>query len=408
MDLSFLKSKNMENTKRLVLTGGGSGGHTFPLIAVAREFKKIAQEKNFFPEIYYIGPNDFTLAYVLKEEGIIVKTIMTGKLNRADTLFKKLLGIFNIFINFFRTLGGIFQSLFYIFMIMPDAIFSKGGHGSFSVIFWGVIFFIPVFTHESDAVPGLVNHFFGRFCRKIFVSFESSKNYFPQRKTILIGNPIRTELLLQKDEIYNVNDFKQLSGLSLERPIITVLGGSQGSQHINDLILDILPNIIDKVEVIHQTGKKNYEKTKGETSIVFQEIVKDKQNQKYYHIVPFLDEATSVSINSLRDIYLISDLIIARAGSGLIFEIAALGKPSILIPLPWASRNHQEKNAYEYAKTGAAIVVEEENLTTNIFSDLVLRLIFDEEKKKIMSEAALNFAKPNAAQEITQLIVAEM
>lgn len=408
MDLSFLKAKSFERTIRLVLTGGGSGGHTFPLIAAAREFKKIAQEKNFSLEIFYLGPNDFTLPYILKEEGIVIKTITAGKFNRADSFLNKLLGFVNIFVNFFKTLGGIFQSLFYIYILMPDAIFSKGGYGSFPVIFWGAIFFVPTFIHESDAVPGLVNHLSGRFCRRIFISFENTKNYFPQNKTILTGNPIRSELLPQANENYDLKSIKQLLGLSLERPVVTIIGGSQGSRHINDLILDILPKIIDKTEVIHQTGRANYKEIQREINIVFQEIVGNRKNQDYYHPVPFFEETTTPTISSLKDVYLVSDLIIARAGSGLIFEIAALGKPSILIPLPWASRHHQKKNAYLYAQTGAAVVVEEENLKTNIFSDLVLRLLSDEKKKKIMAEAALKFAKPQAAQDIAQQIIAEL
>jgi len=408
MDISFLKSRSFSRTIRLVLTGGGSGGHTFPLIAVAREFKKIAQEKNFLYEIIYIGPNDFTLPYILKEEGITIKTITTGKLNRQGDSSGRLSGFINFFVNLFKTLGGIFQSLYYLFILMPDAIFSKGGYGAFPVIFWGVIFFIPTYTHESDAVPGLVNHLVGRFCRKIFISFDYTKKYFPLNKSLLTGNPVRLDLFSGEGESYNAQNIKELLKLSSDRPVITVIGGSQGSSHINDFILDILPRVINKVEVIHQTGKNNYQKVVREAAVVFQEIVRDKEFEKYYHPVPFFEETKTPNISSLKDIYLVSDLIIARAGSGLIFEIAASKKPSILIPLPWASRGHQKRNAYEYARNGAAIVVEENNLKTNIFSDLILQVLFDEKKKKAMSSAAFQFAKLNAAQDIAKEIVNQL
>ena len=393
MDVSFLKPKfSFDKTIRIVITGGGSGGHTFPLIAVYRELKKMAETQKVSLEVIYIGPDDFTLPYILKEEGIKVKTIIAGTLRDSSNFIKSILG-------FFKIIGGIFQSLFYVYALMPDAIFSKGGYGSFPVVFWGILFFIPTYTHESDAVPGLVNHMVGRFCKKVFISFDYTKRYFSPKKTLLTGNPIRLDLF---DQTLNKKDVKKLLNLDEEKPVVTIIGGSQGSRHINDFILDILPKIVKDVEVIHQTGKTNYEEVKREADVVFQEIIGDKEQQKYYHPLPFFEETITPSISSLKDIFTVSDLIIARAGSGLIFEIAASGKPSILIPLPWASRGHQKRNAYEYAKNEATVVIEEGNLKPNVFSDLILQIVSDKKKKEKMSQAALEFAKPKAAHDIAQ------
>lgn len=393
MDVSFLKPKfSFDKTLRIVLTGGGSGGHTFPLIAVHRELKKVAEAQKVSLEVIYIGPDDFTLPYILKEQGIKVKTITAGKFMGSFNLIKSIFG-------FFKTIGGIFQSFYYIYILMPDAIFSKGGYGSFPVVFWGILFFIPTYAHESDAVPGLVNHLMGRFCQKVFISFDYTKKYFLSKKTLLTGNPIRSDLF---DEKLDKKNTKKLLKLDEEKPVITIIGGSQGSRHINDFILDILPKIIKDVEVIHQTGKTNYKEVRREADVVFQEIIGDKEQQEYYHPLPFFEEATIPSISSLKEVFAVSDLIIARAGSGLIFEIAASGKPSILIPLPWASRGHQKKNAYEYARNGATVVIEEGNLKPNVFSDLILQIISDEKKKEEISKAALEFAKPQAAHDIAQ------
>ena len=393
MDVSFLKPKfSFDKTIRIVITGGGSGGHTFPLIAVYRELKKMAEIQKVSLEVIYIGPDDFTLPYILKEEGIKVKTITVGKLRGSSNFIKSILG-------FFKIIGGIFQSLFHIYALMPDAIFSKGGYGSFPVVFWGILFFIPTYAHESDAVPGLVNHMVGRFCKKVFISFDYTKKYFSSKKTLLTGNPIRFDLF---DQTLNKKDVKKLLDLDEKKPVVTIIGGSQGSRHINDFILDILPKIIKDVEVIHQTGKINYEKVKREADVVFQEIIGDKEQQKYYHPLSFFEETATPSISSLKDIFAVSDLIIARAGSGLIFEIAASGKPSILIPLPWASRGHQKRNAYEYAKNEATVVIEEGNLKPNVFSDLIIQIVSDKKKKEKMSQAALEFAKPKAAHDIAQ------
>src|SRR5680860_46884 len=393
MDVSFLKPKfSFDKTMRIVITGGGSGGHTFPLIAVYRELKKMAGTQRVSLEVIYIGPDDFTLPYLLKEEGINVKTILAGKLRGSSNFIKSILG-------FFKMIGGIFQSLFYVYALMPDVIFSKGGYGSFPVVFWGILFFIPTYAHESDAVPGLVNNMVGRFCKKVFISFDYTKRYFSSKKILLTGNPIRSDLF---DQTLYKEDVKKLLNLDEEKPVVTIIGGSQGSRHINDFILDILPKIIKDVEVIHQTGKTNYEKVKREADVVFREIIGDKEQQKYYHPLPFFEETATPSISSLKDVFAVSDLIIARAGSGLIFEIAASGKPSILIPLPWASRGHQKRNAYEYAKNEATVVIEEGNLKPNVFSDLIIQIVSDKKKKEKMSQAALEFAKPKAAHDIAQ------
>jgi len=393
MDLSFLKSKTLANKKlRLLLTGGGSGGHTFPLIAVSRELKRIALAQNIELQLIYVGPNDFTLSYIRKE-GIDIKIISVGKFRREFS--------WQNFLDVFKTMAGIFQALFYVYILMPDLIFSKGGYGSFPVTLWGIIFFIPTYAHESDFIPGLVNHLLGRFCKKIFISFEGTRQYFPLKKTILVGNPIREDLFTAK---INLEATKKLLGLSL-RPVLTIIGGSQGSKHINDLILDTLPKIINQAEIIHQVGNNNFQEVGKEIEIIFQEIIKDEEAKQYYHPIPFFGESQIPNINSLKDVLAISDLIIARAGSGLIFEIAASGKPSIIIPLPWASQDHQKKNAYEYAKTGAAIVIEEQNLKPNIFSDLILQILGDKHKLESMSQAALSFAKLKAAEEIAYYLL---
>jgi len=395
MDLSFLRpQKTFAQKLRVVLTGGGSGGHTFPLIAVERELKKQANRQNIQLEIMYLGPADFTVPYLVRE-GITIKTIKAGKLRR-EWSFSESGGFFN-------TLAGLFQAMWHLYFFMPDFIFSKGGYGSFPVTFWGFLFFIPTYIHESDSIPGLANRLAGKFAKKVFLSFESSGRYFPAAKTILTGNPIREDIFL---ESYDPQATKKLLGLS-ERPLVTIIGGSQGSQHINDFILDILPKLLERLEIIHQVGTNNFSQVQKELEIIFQEIVKNAELQQYYHPVPFLEESTTPSLNSLKDVLLISDLIIARAGSGLIFEIAASSKPAIIIPLPWAAQDHQKQNAYEYAKSGAAIVVEEQNLKPNLFSDLIFRLLDNKEKLAAMRQAAQAFAKPKAAEQIAQYLLQE-
>ena len=388
------------STLKIVFTGGGSGGHTFPLVAVLRELKKIKEEKNLPLEFIYLGPNDFTLEYI-KKEGIEIKTIFTGKFRRSFNP----IDILNNISDIFKIIFGLFQTFVYLFLIMPDLVFAKGGYGSFPVIFISTLFFIPFYLHESDSQAGLTNHLMARFAKSVFISFESSAKFFPASKTKLIGNPVREELFYQNGEIDRVSLKKSL-GLSDNYPLITVLGGSLGAQHINDLILDALPQLIGETEIIHQTGTADFERVLRESEIVFKEIIGSEERKTYYHPIPFIEETiTGKEMFNLKDVYFLSDLIVARAGSGLIFEIARSGKPAILIPLPWSTKEHQIKNAYEYARNGAAIVLEEKNLQPNIFSGLIFQILKDEKKRQEMSRAALNFSKPQAAQIIAQELI---
>lgn len=389
---------------RIVLTGGGSGGHTFPLVAVLRELRKISQEKKLPLEIVYIGPNDFTLDF-FKKEGIEVKPIVTGKLRRSLGPFDLL----NNFFDIFKIFIGLIQAFFYMFLIMPDLVLAKGGYGSFPVVAISFLFFIPFYLHESDSEAGLVNHLMARFAKLVFISFESSRKYFNPNKTKLVGNPTREELFYLPEEKVDSQSLRKFLGLDEKRQIITILGGSLGAQHINDLILDALPRLINEFEIIHQTGELDYKRVVGEAEVVFREIIGSEINKKYYHIVPFIEEsAGEKSQLNLKDVYFVSDLIVARAGSGLIFEIARSGKPAILIPIPWATRDHQRKNAYEYSRSGAAVVIEERNLQPNIFVDLIYQILKDPKKQKEMSEKAKEFSKPFAAKEIAQDLISAL
>lgn len=368
---------------KIVFTGGGTGGHIFPIIAVVRELRKISADKKL--EIYYIGPKDEFGEIFLRQEGVKVKNILAGKIRR----YLNLVSIFqNFFDLFFKIPFGILQSFFWLLFKSPDLIFSKGGFGSFPVVFSGWILGIPIFLHESDISPGLANRILSKFALKIFVSFPKTE-YFPLKKIFLVGNPIRREILEGSKE-----KAKKIFQISEEKPVILILGGSQGAQRINEKVLEILPEFLKDFEILHQCGDKNYKEVKLTVEGILKEDLK-----KNYHLFTFLKE------DQLREAYAISDLIVSRAGSGSIFEIAATGKPSILIPLPEAAQNHQIKNAYAFAQTGAAIVIEESNLTPRFFLERIRFLLQNQKEIEKMSKAAKEFAKPLAARIIANYIL---
>ena len=171
---------------RILFAGGGTGGHIFPIIAVARQLKKIyAPNKNNL-EMFFLGAGQFS-KNILEQEGIVVKTILAGKLRRYFS--------FKNFFDLLKIPFGLLKSLVYVYIWMPDIIFSKGGYDSLPVVLVGWIYRIPVLIHESDTVPGLANKLSSKFAKKIGVSFSSAKKYFPQKKTALIGNPIRAKII---------------------------------------------------------------------------------------------------------------------------------------------------------------------------------------------------------------------
>ncbi|MDO8424387.1 MAG: UDP-N-acetylglucosamine--N-acetylmuramyl-(pentapeptide) pyrophosphoryl-undecaprenol N-acetylglucosamine transferase [bacterium] len=372
---------------KILFTGGGSGGHILPIIAVSREIRRILPESQGGKslEFFYLGPKDEFQEILLSQEGIKVKKIFAGKIRRylnwksflqnlADILFKMPLGVF--------------QAFFYLFLLAPDLVFAKGGFGSFPTVVSAWVLRIPVFLHESDIAPGLANKFLSKLSLKVFSSFPKTE-YFSPKKTVLTGNPVRREILTGSKE-----EAKALLKITGTKPVVLVLGGSQGAQRINDKILEILNDLLKNFELILQCGEKNFKEVADESRAI---LNPDLEN--FFHLFPFLKE------EELKQALAISDFIVSRAGSGGIFEIAAAGKPSILLPLPESAQNHQIKNAYAYASSGASIVFEEANFTPHFFLEKLKHLFSQPDEMKKMSQAARSFSKPEAAKIIAQYLL---
>lgn len=368
---------------KILFAGGGTGGHILPIIAITREIRKIPGGKDI--KFFYIGPKDELALVLLSQEGIEVKEVLAGKMRRYfgwKSFYQNLIDLF------IKIPVGISQAFSYIFLLSPDLIFSKGGFGSIPGVIGGWLLGVPIFLHESDITPGLSNKFLSRLATTIFVSFPRTE-YFKPSKMILFGNPIRRELLeVTKKEA------QEFFKATTDRPVILILGGSQGAQRINDKILEILPELLKNFEIIHQTGQRNFKQVRAEAKVVI-----SKDLESLYHILPFFKE------EELKKAYCLADLIVSRAGSGTIFEIAAFGKPSILIPLPEAAQNHQVVNAYAYAQNGACQVMEEANFTSRFFLERLKYLFAHSEKLEKMVMGAKEFAKPMAAKTIAEYIV---
>ncbi len=367
---------------KIVFTGGGSGGHIFPLIALThalRELQKATPLKEGIACIY-IGPDTFGKDALLKA-GIEVRGITTGKLRRYLTIAQ--------IVEACKFILGFFQSLWHVWWVMPDLIFSKGGYGSFWVVAWGWLFRVPIVIHESDAIPGLANRLVERFAKMVLLAFKEGEPYFINDNIRVVGNPIREELFEDLRE-----NPRTYLGITTEKPVLLILGGSQGAERINNTILEILPDLAGLYEVLHQCGTLHFTDIKKEVSVIL-----GKTAHPSYHLFPFLNE------KGMNAAYRAADLIVSRSGAGSVFEIAASGKPAILIPLASSSANHQRENALIYSERGAALLLEEPNLTPHLLITQINQLMQDENRRKKMWEATRQFAKPNAAALIAKELI---
>ncbi|MEX0917017.1 MAG: undecaprenyldiphospho-muramoylpentapeptide beta-N-acetylglucosaminyltransferase [Candidatus Paceibacterota bacterium] len=367
---------------KILFTGGGTGGHFYPIIAVAEEIQNIALERNLVtPSLYYVGPEPYD-ERILFEKGVEYKQSPAGKIRRYPSLKN--------FFDLFKTAIGLLKSLWILFFIYPDVVFSKGGYTTFPVTLAARILRIPVVVHESDAVAGRANIFAGKFATKIAIAYPDAAKYFPGKEVAYFGNPVRDAIKRPATE--GAHEYLKLDK---EVPTLLIMGGSQGSQAINEVVMRALPQLVLKYQVIHQTGEAHVEEIKITSSVILE---KSEHKERYKAFGYLNDLALRMAVGA-------SALIISRAGSGAIFEIAMWGKPAILIPIPDQVSRDQRKNAFSFARSGAAIVIEEHNLTPNVFIAEVNRLMDDETRRATMGEAAKKFAKPNAARAIAEGIV---
>lgn len=358
---------------KILLTGGGTGGHFYPLIAIAEELNRLHDEQRFVNfKIYYMSDKPYDKD-LLEEQFITFIPITAGKMRVYFS--------WQNFVDVFKTMFGTIGALFKVFSLYPDVVISKGGYASFPVLVAAKLLRIPVIIHESDTVPGRVSRWSGKFARKVALSFPEASAYFDERKVSVTGHPIRKNLTHVVST--GANEYFDLSpGIKT----VGVWGGSQGSRVINDSIISILKETLEKYQIIHQTGANDFKDVTTEARI----IMGENTDRSRYKVYPFLNNVQTKMFGGAVD------LVISRSGSSL-FEIAAWGKPSILIPYRHAHGDHQRKNAYHYARTGACTVIEEENLTPSILLNQIENILNNKERYIAMSERAKSFYKPDAA-----------
>ncbi len=344
------------NKKRIVLTGGGSGGHAFPLIFI---WEQIKDDYDFL----FIGEQNGKEEEIVKRTKIEYKGIWAGKWRRYFS--------WKNFIDVLRVPIGIWQSYWIMKRWKPDLVLAKGGYVSVPVVVAAALLKIKIISHESDAIMGLANRISARYADKIAVAFPVGRYGVKYaNKMIWVGMPVRRWKYRQEDEPMLRKNFSIKNDL----PVLLVTGGSQGAVNVNKYVMKYLDEILKYCNVIHLTGKYDYKRVKSWRE-------KMKNNQDRYLVYDFLFEDYEKAM-------VLCDLLISRAGSTLA-EISNLAKPSILIPLPTSASNHQYYNAKSFEDVGASVMVEERDFDKINLAVLVKSLLFDEEGMEEMKAAAV-------------------
>ncbi len=358
---------------KIVIAGGGTGGHVFPGIAVAKEFKKRLDNI----EVVFIGTPEGIETRVVPKEGFDIKLIRSeGIVGRSA--YKTIRSTIKIPLS-------IKDSYVILKDLKPDVVLGVGGYCSGPVLLTAFLMGVPTIIHEQNTIPGLTNKMLGKFVNVVAVTYLESLDFFPKDKTYLTGNPIRDEILKgDRDRGYNT--------FGLDRGLFTifVFGGSSGASNINKALSESLVYLEDfkeKIQFLHQTGERDFNFVR-----------------EFYHARGFRGTVVPFT-HDMADAYAVADLIISRAGATTLAELTTCGKAAILVPYPFAAGNHQEANARKLWDLGAAQIILDRELNGRTLSDLVRYLLEEPDAIGEMERISRSVGRPDATKKILELMM---
>ncbi|GBD94035.1 UDP-N-acetylglucosamine--N-acetylmuramyl-(pentapeptide) pyrophosphoryl-undecaprenol N-acetylglucosamine transferase [bacterium BMS3Abin05] len=363
---------SLKKSLRFHFAGGGTGGHLFPALALADEINRR------FPaaEITFWGTKRGIEAKIIPETAYKLEYIPVRGFQRRLTAGHLLFP--------FVLAASVVKALRVFLKNRPKAVIGTGGYVSGPVVFSAWLLWIPVFIQEQNSYPGVTTRFLVHLAKRVYLTFEVSKEYFRnKRKLRITGNPVRADLKRAEPE-----EARRHFGLTAGAPVLFVLGGSQGARHVNWAVAKLLPELLKQtqVQVLWSTGTVDYDGIRREFA-QFQQV-------KVFAFISEMPEA-----------YAAASLIVSRAGATTLAELAVCGLPSILIPYPYAAGGHQIFNARSFELEGAAVCLLEKDLTPNGLKKIILDLLEDREKLEKMGLAARKQAKPEAVKTIVDDIV---
>jgi len=366
--------------KKIVITGG----HLTPALAVIEELEK---KKNF--QIYFFGRQYASVAEktksmeaeLLEEKNLTFIPIVAGKVQRHWDRYT--------FLSYFKIPIGFFHALSYLIKIKPQIILSFGGYVSVPVVLAGWLLRVPIINHEQTASYGLASKFNSLFANKIAISWEVSKKHFPAKKVVLTGNPIRKNVLQFDKEIWQVFDFDE------ELPLVFITGGNQGSHLLNRATGKIINQLIKNYNVFHQSGHLEAKSDFEWLEEIREELPSQLKNR--YHCKKYLDDKEMGTFLNK------ADLVVSRAGANIVTELAVLGKPALLIPIPWAHGDEQNKNARILVEAGIAEIFSQNQLSPMKLSRTIEKMINNLDVYQRNSSRSKKLVKLDAAQTIVKL-----
>ena len=362
---------------KILVSGGGTGGHIYPALAVASLL-----EKQYQAEVLYLGSDDGLENELAPAAGFPLAVIKAGKLQRYVS--------WSTVTGMARVPVGITQAVGIIRKFRPDVVFTSGGYVAVPAGLAARLNGVPLLMHQQDVPPNLSNRLIAPLATRISVTFADSLSYFPARKTLQLGNPVRQKILDMR-QVSPQQARRQLE-LDPELPLLLVTGGSQGARHLNQVVCRTLPDLLPYCQVLQISGKLLLQETRELSEQAMAEL--DAGLRQRYRLVPYLNEEMPVALQA-------AELVLCRSGAATLSELAVLGKPSILVPLPPAiGSSPQEANAGMFGRSGAAQVIKDTDLKRELLVDRVKSIFTSNTLLQSMAEAVRTFARPDATQDI--------
>ncbi len=356
------------NIKKILLTGGGTGGSVMPLLAIVDEIRNLEHEISEI-NFLWLGTGKGPERQMVEKENIKFKNIANGKLRRYFSLWN--------FIDLFLIITGFWQAFFIMLKWRPDLVISAGSFVSVPAVWAAWILRIPVLIHQQDVRSGLANRLMLPFAKIITVTFAKSLKDYGQ-KAVWIGNPVRSKIGNVKLEI---REIKKKFSLKNNIPIVLIIGGGTGALAINKLVEQSAKELVEFCQVIHITGKGK--STNNKLKI---------ENYKNYEFL---------NTHQIAEVFETADIVVSRCGMGALTELSYLGKPAILIPIPGS---HQEENAQVFKEKEAAIILNQSEVTVETFIAAIKRLINDKELRNKLRNKIKEVMKSGANREIIRII----
>src|SRR6266571_809045 len=378
---------------RVLVSGGGSGGHIYPALAVATQL-----QKEYQAEILYLGSDDGLENELAPKAGFPIAIVKAGKLRRYVS-WRTITGVARVPV-------GMAQAVGIVRKFRPHAAFTSGGYVAVPAGLAAWLNGVPLLMHQQDAPANLSNRLIAPLATRISVAFADSLAYFPARKTLQLGNPMR-QAMLDMREVSPQQARSILGGAinwdgtinrpSIEVPLLLVTGGSQGARHVNQVVCHALPDLLPHCQVLQISGKGLFDETRELAERIMADL--NEEVKQRYRLVPYMDAEMPAALRA-------SDLVLCRSGASTLSELALLGKPSILVPLPPAiGSSPQEANAEMFHRRNAAEVIRDEDLKPQILVERVISILTSSTLLTSMAEAARALAKPQATQEIAAEVI---